>query len=130
MKINYYKQLAQRYFEAGLSPRQERRLMRFLSRTDDPDFDEVKATAGFFAVGKGLRTPVASPAPVFFRPWMWAPSAVAAVIVIISISVWADTSRKTRQAESLTTMENTLIAMFSAGVDVDAELSNIMTESK
>lgn len=129
MNKNYYKQLSRRYFEASLSPRQERRLMRFLSRTEDSDFDAIKAVAGYFAAGKDLRASN-SICPVFFRPWLWVPSVVAAVVVIISISVWADTSRRTRQAESLTSMENTLIAMFSAGADVDAELSNIMTVSK
>lgn len=129
MNKNYYKQLSRRYFEASLSPRQERRLMRFLSRTEDSDFDAIKAVAGYFAAGKDLRAsnPIC---PVFFRPWLWVPSVVAAIVVVISISVGVDISRKTRQADSLASMENTLIAMFSAGADVDAELSNIMTVSK
>lgn len=129
MNKNYYKQLSRRYFEASLSPRQERRLMRFLSRTEDSDFDAIKAVAGYFAAGKDLRASN-SICPVFFRPWLWVPSVVAAIAVVISISVGVDISRKTRQADSLASMENTLIAMFSAGADVDAELSNIMTVSK
>lgn len=103
--------------------------MRFLSRTEDPDFDAIKAVAGYFAAGKDLRASN-SICPVFFRPWLWVPSVVAAIVVVISISVGVDISRKTRQADSLASMENTLIAMFSAGADVDAELSNIMTVSK
>jgi hypothetical protein len=130
MNKNYYKQLSRRYFEASLSPRQERRLMHYLSRTEDSDFDAIKAVAGYFAAGKDLREPVTPSALVFFRPWLWVPSVVAAIVVVISISVGVDISRKTRQADSLASMENTLIAMFSAGADVDAELSNIMTVSK
>ena len=40
------------YFEASLSPKEERRLKAFLASTDDPDFEEVKAVAGYFSAGK------------------------------------------------------------------------------
>ena len=54
MNKNYYKQLVRGYFEASLSPKEERRLKAFLASTDDPDGDkaiyrEVKTTGALTA---------------------------------------------------------------------------------
>ena len=46
---SYYLDLADRRFEALLTEDEELELKSFLASTEDPDFDEVKAVAGFFA---------------------------------------------------------------------------------
>ena len=50
----YYIDLAERWFDALLTEEEERALKAFLASTDDPDFDEVKAVAGYFATGKAV----------------------------------------------------------------------------
>ena len=50
----YYIDLSERWFDALLTEEEERALKAFLASTDDPDFDDVKAVAGYFATGKAL----------------------------------------------------------------------------
>ena len=57
---SYYLDLAERWFDALLTGDEERELKAFLAGTDDPDFDEVKAVAGFFATGKAISAGKAS----------------------------------------------------------------------
>ena len=49
---SYYMDLADRRFEGLLTEDEELELKSFLASTEDPDFDEVKAVAGYFAMGK------------------------------------------------------------------------------
>ena len=53
---NYYMDLADRWFDAFLTGGEERELKSFLATTEDPDFDEIKAVAGFFVAGKAIAT--------------------------------------------------------------------------
>ena len=69
---SYYLDLAERWFDALLTEDEERELKAFLAGTDDPDFDEVKAVAGFFATGKAV---TAEKASVDARPRSSPPSA-------------------------------------------------------
>ncbi|MBR2226690.1 MAG: hypothetical protein IJ893_02355 [Bacteroidales bacterium] len=55
---SYYLDLAERWFDALLTEDEERELKAFLAGTDDSDFDEVKAVAGFFATGKAVKASV------------------------------------------------------------------------
>ena len=50
----YYIDLSERWFDALITEDKERALKAFLASTDDPDFDEIKAVAGFFATGKAV----------------------------------------------------------------------------
>jgi len=128
MNKAYYKHLSAKYFDAMLTERENRRLIRFLSRTEDPDFDEVKAVAGFFATGRSLQKKE-QPARrySYFNPWTYASTALAAVSAIICVTLLIGNARKEYRATSLASMESTLTSIFSSGTDVESELSNLMT---
>ena len=122
MNRNYYTRLKDKYFDASLTAGEERRLRRFLSRTDDPEFDDIKAVAGYFAVGRSFQE--RTPRNVRF-PWIGAvATAVAASIVVVS--VYAAQVQKNHRADAIASMENTLVAIFSAGTDIENELSDIL----
>ena len=63
---SYYMDLADRWFDALLTGDEELELKSFLASTEDPDFDEVKAVAGYFAAGKALSKgrPAATASPL------------------------------------------------------------------
>ena len=128
MNKNYYKLLSQRYFDATLSRRQERRLMRFLSTTEDPDFDEVKAVSGYFAAVRSANG--AAVRRIDFRPWVYASVVAASLAVVVGVSLIVENARRVRYVESLASMESTLTSIFSSGADVESELSILLTQNK
>lgn len=119
MDKKYYKKLSNAYFEAALSDSEERRLKAFLASTDDPEFDEVKAIAGFFAAGKtvyGNHGPSATGVSRF-----WRVAVAASIVVILSISYMSHAKRM----RDLSTMESTLTAFFSSGTKVENTIANL-----
>jgi hypothetical protein len=128
MNKNYYKRLSQKYFDATLSQRQERRLMRFLSGTEDPDFDEVKAVVGFFAAGRSANGLAVR--RMDFRPWVYASAVAASLALVVGISLIVGNARRVSYSESLASMESTLTSIFSSGADVESELSTLLTQNK
>ena len=119
MDKKYYKKLSHAYFEAALSDSEERRLKAFLASTDDPEFDEVKAIAGFFAAGKtvyGNHGPSATGVSRF-----WRVAVAASIVVILSISYMSHVKRM----RDLSTMESTLTAFFSSGTKVENTIANL-----
>ena len=120
MDKKYYKQLSQAYFEAALTDSEERTLKAFLASTDDPDFDEVKAVAGYFAAGKtvyGNHGPSATGVSRF-----WRVAVAASIVVILSISFYIAHAKRMRD---LSTMESTLTAFFSSGTKVENTIANL-----
>ena len=85
---SYYLDLAERWFDALLTEDEERELKAFLAGTDDPDFDEVKAVAGFFATGKAVaaeKVSVDAHRPSVSLRFRWAAAAaVAASLALIA----------------------------------------------
>lgn len=126
MNKNYYKELSRRYFEAGLSPREERLLLEFLATTEDPEFNEVKAVASFFAQGRSVHPAVVM--PITRRTWIPATIAAAAAVAIVSVSVLIGTEQRRHSADSLASMENTLTSIFSSGADFESELSELLNQ--
>lgn len=119
MDKKYYKKLSHAYFEAALSDSEERTLKAFLASTDDPEFDEVKAVAGFFAAGKtvyGNHGPSATGVSRF-----WRVAVAASIVVILSISYMSHAKRM----RDLSTMESTLTAFFSSGTKVENTIANL-----
>lgn len=119
MDKKYYKQLSQAYFEAALTDSEERTLKAFLASTDDPEFDEVKAVAGYFAAGKtvyGNHGPSATGVSRF-----WRVAVAASIVVILSISYISHAKRM----RDLSTMESTLTAFFSSGTKVENTIANL-----
>ena len=121
MDKKYYKKLSHAYFEAALTDSEERTLKAFLASTDDPDFDEVKAVAGYFAAGKtvyGNHGPSATGVSRF-----WRVAVAASIVVILSISFYIAHAKRMRD---LSTMESTLTAFFSSGTKVENTIANIL----
>ena len=80
----YYIDLTDRWFDALLSPGEERELKAFLAGTEDPDFDEVKAVMGYSVTGKALAgRPSSRPG----RRLAWTAVAVAASVALVSTTV-------------------------------------------
>lgn len=55
--VQYYKMLAEMYFKAETTDRQEDELKRFLITDNvcDKEFDELKAVMGYVSIGKSMR---------------------------------------------------------------------------
>lgn len=127
MNKAYYKYLSSKYFDATLTERQENRLMRFLARTEDPDFDGVKAVAGFFAAGRSFNKKAGPVRRPVLHPWTYASTALAAVAMVACVVLLVGNFRKDYHTGDLASMESTLTSIFSAGTDVEAELTDLMT---
>lgn len=132
---NYYMDLADRWFDALLTGGEERELKAFLAGTDDPDFDEVKAVAGFFAAG---RTAAAGKASVDARrrffPWAATVAIAASLILIAAIGLYhrqndcyilAYGQKSTDPNLVLDDMTATLEGIFGEGEDVGDELFDL-----
>ena len=67
--------LISRYFEGKTTEQEEGRLRAFLCSTDDPAYDDVRATMSYLAVGRRLhRSPSRR---------LWRPMAAAASVVLV-----------------------------------------------
>lgn len=67
--------LISRYFEGETTEQEEGRLRVFLCSTDDPAYDDVRATMSYLAVGRRLhRSPSRR---------LWRPMAAAASVVLV-----------------------------------------------
>lgn len=124
MDKQYYKQLSLAYFEAALTDAEERRLKAFLASTDDPDFDEVKAVAGYFATGKAIHGNIRSREIPASRFWRFAVAASVAAVLTMSVTT-AYITRENRK-KALSTMESTLTAFFSSGTKVENSIAEIL----
>lgn len=133
---SYYLDLAERWFDALLTEDEERELKAFLAGTDDPDFDEVKAVAGFFATGKAAKASVDAHRPPVSLRFRWAAAvAVAASLALIAAIglrhrqndcyILAYGEKSTDSQAVLADMTATLAGLFEEGEDVGAELSDL-----
>ena len=133
---SYYLDLAERWFDALLTEDEERELKAFLAGTDDPDFDEVKAVAGFFATGKAVKASVdarRSPTPVRFR-WAAAIAIAASLVLVAAIGLYhrqndcyilAYGEKSTDSELALADMTATLAGLFEQSEDVGEELFDL-----
>ena len=135
---SYYMDLADRRFEGLLTEDEELELKSFLASTEDPDFDEVKAVAGYFAAGKALSkgrpAATASPLPraAGFR---WAAAFAAACLVLVAaISLYhrqnncyilAYGEKSTDEQLVFDDMSATLEGIFGESEDVGEELFDL-----
>ena len=127
---SYYLDLAERWFDALLTGDEERELKAFLAGTDDPDFDEVKAVAGFFATGKAV---AAEKVSLRFR-WAAAAAVAASLALVAAIGLYhrqndcyilAYGEKSTDSQLALADMTSTLTDLFGESEDVSEELFDI-----
>ena len=136
----YYKDLSERWFEALLTEDEERALKAFLASTDDPDFDEAKAVAVYFATGKAVHgMQEASRRPAQHRKtthrFAWAAVAVAASLALVAAIglyhrqndcyILAYGEKSTDPKLALADMSATLEGIFGEGEDVTEELYDL-----
>lgn len=135
MRNDHWKKLTEKYFEAQTSPAEERALMRFLARTRDPWFDEVKAVMGYLRASAPAREP-AAPAR---WPLRALPLAFAAACTALLIAVGVGLSRRptcvtitygvanSDREQVLSDARNTLTDLFAdnQGPDVAAQLEEL-----
>lgn len=121
MNKSYYKRLCRDWFEAALSPREERRLKAFLATTEDPEFDEAKAVIGYFATGRAMSV---KPARRAFRPWFSIVAAAAAISAIFIIG----TTIHNNSRDAIASMESTLTEIFSSRADVEGSLTSLLNQ--
>ena len=136
---SYYLDLAERWFDALLTEDEERELKAFLAGTDDPDFDEVKAVAGFFATGKAVAAEKASvdahrpPVSLRFR-WAATVAVAASLALVAAIGLYhrqndcyilAYGEKSTDPQVALADMSATLEGLFADGENVGEELFDL-----
>lgn len=138
----YYIDLSERWFDALLTEDEERALKAFLASTDDPDFDEIKAVAGFFATGKavyGAQEKNHRPARQqrTTHRLAWAAIAVAASLALVAAIglynqrqnqcyILAYGEKSTDKELALESMEATLSSLFGTAPDIEKELETLL----
>lgn len=138
----YYIDLSERWFDALLTEDEERVLKAFLASTDDPDFDEIKAVAGFFATGKavyGAQEENHRPARQrrTTHRLAWAAIAVAASLALVAAIglynqrqnqcyILAYGEKSTDKELALESMEATLSSLFGTAPDIEKELETLL----
>ena len=131
----YYLDLAERWFDALLTEGEELELKAFLAGTDDPDFDEVKAVAGFFSAGKAVATGKTSvDARRRSLPWAATVAIAASLVLVAAIGLYhrqndcyvlAYGEKSTDSQLALADMTSTLADLFGESEDVTEELFDI-----
>lgn len=138
----YYIDLSERWLDALLTEDEERALKAFLASTDDPDFDEIKAVAGFFATGKavyGAQEENHRPARQrrTTHQLAWAAIAVAASLALVAAIglynqrqnqcyILAYGEKSTDKELALESMEATLSSLFGTAPDIEKELETLL----
>lgn len=138
----YYIDLSERWFDALLTEDEERALKAFLASTDDPDFNEIKAVAGFFATGKavyGAQEENHQPARQrrTTHRLAWAAIAVAASLALVAAIglynqrqnqcyILAYGEKSTDKELALESMEATLSSLFGTAPDIEKELETLL----
>ncbi len=138
----YYIDLSERWFDALLTEDEERALKAFLASTDDPDFDEIKVVAGFFATGKavyGAQEENHRPARQrrTTHRLAWAAIVVAASLALVAAIglynqrqnqcyILAYGEKSTDKELALESMEATLSSLFGTAPDIEKELETLL----
>lgn len=114
-----YLRLMQRYWEAETTAEEERKLSLYAANTDDTDFEDIRAVLGYLSI---YRRKQSVPLRTVNKTWSWiAGIAAAAVIIFVGAMVHSH-----QPADALACMESTLTGIFSSGIDIEIELSDIL----
>ena len=133
----YWLTLSERYFDAETTDEEERLLRQFAAQTDDPDFDALRATMGYTAVGRHFhQAPQAQAHPVV-PLWRYAGIAAGVLLMVMLSFHWLNPSPQQPECIAyehgqridepdrvMALMQGTLQACAQAGVDdpVEAQL--------
>ncbi len=138
MKMNKINEYVDRYFEGILSEAEELKLKDFLASPEGqaPEYDEVRAVMGYFAVGEALSR---KEAKEYSRVrTLWGRIAVAAAFAVIFIALGVNVYNKENVCVSyvggqkvtdkevvMNDVDGILADLFSGGTDVDEQLNEI-----
>ena len=122
----------QRYWDAETTPEQERELARYVARTDDPEFEELRAVLGYLSIGKRKRT--LDSINTHSLPILAVAAAVAALVICFSLrNIMAGTDedfyvcysygeKMTDDQEVIESIESSLADFFCGKSPVEANL--------
>ena len=132
-------EIMDRYFEGTLSAEEETRLKVFLASTEgqSPEYDEVRAVMGYFAVGKAIN----NRAKIIRRPVLWrrvaAVAASLALLITIGINIYNKENicvsfvggqKVTDKEVVMNDVDNILADLLADRVDMEEQLVNIFGE--
>lgn len=139
MSMKQINEYIDRYFEGTLPEAEELRLKAFLASPEGqaPEYDEVRAVMGYFAVGKSISRDDAKEYSSVRRT-VWSRIAVAAACAIIFIALGVNFYNKenicvsyvggqkvTDKEVVMNDVDNILADLLSGGTDVDEQLKEI-----
>lgn len=136
---NYWKALAERFFEAGTSEEEERELRRFIaSGLAGSEFNDVRAVMGLAAVG-ARRYNRRRRRTVFLSAAAAAAAVVAAVMTAVSLAAdggdscvaYINGTRHTDEAIVMAQMHSTMdeMAQQAQELSVERQMDNFFVES-
>lgn len=128
----YYKELGRRYFDAETTLSEEQELKLFLSDCDDPEFDELRVTMGFFLVAKNISNnkPVIESSKRTI-PILWRYAAAVALFVVLLVPFFNNNSnvcvmysggeKFSDRAEVINQMNGEMNALLDMGTEMSVE---------
>lgn len=136
---DYWKALAERFFEAGTSEEEERELRRFIaSRLAGSEFNDVRAVMGLAAVG-ARRYNRRRRRPVFLSAAAAAAAVVAVVMTAVSLAAdggdscvaYINGTKHTDEAIVMAQMHSTMdeMAQQAQELSVERQMDNFFVES-
>ena len=140
MSMRQINEYIDRYFEGTLSEAEELRLRAFLASPEGqaPEYDEVRAVMGYFAVGKSLsRKKTNEYSRKRSRRAVWlrvAAAACAGIFITLGVSVYNTDNvcvayvggqKVTDREVVMNDVDCILADLFSGGTDVDEQLNEI-----
>lgn len=131
MDKNDYLRLQQRYFEARTTPSETAQLKDYVTQTDDPDFNDVRAVLSFMAMGRAIhgrtvpRRHSTRPAIILAVTSSLVAASLAAILLLRQTQT---TPSRLPQDDRIASMESTLTAIFSHnGTQIENELCDFFT---
>lgn len=134
-----YMILMQRYWDAETTPEEENTLARYVARTDDPEFMELRGVLGYLSIGKEKTGRTAMTVRLF--PILAVATGIASVIVI-SFSIRNSIARTddefytcysygekvTDDQEVMESIESSLADFFNEKSPVETNLSKMFKQ--
>lgn len=132
MMQEYWKELTEKYFDGETTPAEEASLRRFLSGTEDPSFDDVKAVMGYFSIRKLHRAARRSVRRIIS---VTAAAAAISLVAVLGLHVLgretcmmvAYGEKTTDKTIVMNDVHDTLTSLFvdDQGLDVAGQLSDL-----